>query len=621
MLLLGALVLSGCSGMPVTTSTHTGPAPGVAISGKVHGGQNPIAGAHVYLYAVNDTGYAGPGITATNTNAAVSLLAAPGYVTTAPDGTFSISGDYTCPTATPDVYLLAVGGSPNGSGNNSAISLAAGLGSKCTSSSFSSIYVVINEVSTIAAAYGGAGFATDATHVSTSGTPLAVLGVEDAYYGPIVNLETVGTGVANTVSYGGNGTVPQAEVNTLANILAACVNSSGSGSSACTTLFDNALSGGTTGTEPTDTTTAALNIAHNPSANVANLYALQTGSAPFQPDLSSAPNDFTIAISYTATPALNSPAGLAIDGKGDVIVANNGGNSLTAFSPVGSYLTTVTTGGLNAPWGIAIDGSGNLWVSNNGNNTISEFNSSGVANTSSPFSGGGLTKPEGLAVDAQSHLWVANPSTNVLSEFNVTDGSAVSSSGITTGGLNSPDAVAVDDNGEIWVANSGGSGSLSLYTALGAVASGSPFSDGGLSDPQGVAIDSNNSAWVANSGANVVSEFASTGVLSTSGYSGGGLDGANSVAVDATDRKWIANRTGNSITELAANGSAISPTTGYLGGLHAPVSIAVDPSGNVWVSNSGNNTITEFLGIATPLVTPIAGNLIPPYGDSAVNLP
>ena len=40
------------------------------------------------------------------------------------------------------------------------------------------------------------------------------------------------------------------------------------------TLFANAESGGTTGTLPTDTATAAINIAHNPAANVAPLYGV-----------------------------------------------------------------------------------------------------------------------------------------------------------------------------------------------------------------------------------------------------------------------------------------------------------------------------------------------------------
>jgi len=43
-----ALVLTGCSLTPTAPNT---PDTGLAIQGMVHGGQQPISGAHVYLYA------------------------------------------------------------------------------------------------------------------------------------------------------------------------------------------------------------------------------------------------------------------------------------------------------------------------------------------------------------------------------------------------------------------------------------------------------------------------------------------------------------------------------------------------------------------------------------------
>ena len=65
------LLISGCSGVPGTSPTQTAGSsvPGAALHGMVHGGQQPIVGAHVYLYAANTTGYG---------NAAVSLLQSAG---------------------------------------------------------------------------------------------------------------------------------------------------------------------------------------------------------------------------------------------------------------------------------------------------------------------------------------------------------------------------------------------------------------------------------------------------------------------------------------------------------------------------------------------------------------
>ena len=140
-----------------------------------------------------------------------------------------------------------------------------------------------------------AGYATDATHVSSNNTTLAKQGIANAFANA-GNLATVATGMANTaVPNNANSTVPQTTINTLANILAACVNSA-TGSTNCTTLFTNAESAGSSGTAPTDTATAAINIAHNPGNAIAALYGLQPGTgAPYPTDLSSQPHDFTVA--------------------------------------------------------------------------------------------------------------------------------------------------------------------------------------------------------------------------------------------------------------------------------------------------------------------------------------
>ncbi len=35
--------------------------------------------------------------------------------------------------------------------------------------------------------------------------------------------------------------------------------------------------------------------------------------------------------------------------------------------------------------------------------------------------------------------------------------------------------------------------------------------------------------------------------------------------------------------------------------------LAIDASGNLWVTNFGNDTLTEFVGLATPVKTPLLG--------------
>src|SRR5580698_5419359 len=282
-----ALVLSGCAGMPPITTSNTDSIPGTVLHGTVHGGQNPIVGAHVYLYAIDTTGYGGPGIAASSTNASVSLLhtgtgttqdgSGHYYVTTDQSGNFTITGDYSCPSNYPNTYFYASGGDPGlGSGVNSAITLTAPAQACNTSASTD-----VNEVSTIATAYAYAGYASDPVHISTSNTLLAATGLTNAA-NTLANLEMANTGVALATTASGNGTVPQTEINTLANILAACVNSTGPTSTQCTTLFNNAKSGTVT---TTNTAQAAVGMARIPGQDGTPLFNLQTANAPFQPSL------------------------------------------------------------------------------------------------------------------------------------------------------------------------------------------------------------------------------------------------------------------------------------------------------------------------------------------------
>jgi streptogramin lyase len=638
-LFFSCLVLAGCSGMPQMTSTKTpsSTAPGATISGRVHGGQNPISGAHVYLFAVNNTGYAGPGIAASSNNQAKSLLTSGDgtdslgtYVLTGSDGSFTITGDYTCPTATPDTYLLSVGGNPGGSGSNSAIVLFAGLTDKCTVAGFTNLYAVVNEVSTVAAAFAGAGFATDPTHVSTSSTALAMRGVDDAYAG-LVNLETLSTGIAVSTTPNGNGTAPQAEINTLANILAACVNSTGPTSTECTTLFDNAKNGSNV---PTDTGTAILNIAHNPGANIANLYSLQTANSPFQPDWSGTPNDFSIAISYTGG-GLDGPYGIAINAQDDILVTNISGDSVSVFDYLGVPLISspgVTGNGLSEPYGIAVDGNGYVWVADYGVSALSSFAPTGAAVTHT--STGGLNTPEYIAIDASNNVWVDSLS-NALSEFTNSSGvpTAVAGSPFGSGVLDSPFGIAIDAGGNVWLANRSGTPELVEYNS--SASSHSTYTGGGLGGATNIAFDPSGNLWISdtNNSANsyALSEFNSSGaaVTGSGGYPGGGLNNPFGIAIDSNGSVFVANHGGGGISEFNSSGAAISPSNGFGSegsNVGDPYSLAIDGSGNLWVTAFGGgagNNIVEYVGIAAPVVTPIVANLQGSYAanHSAVNRP
>src|SRR6267154_2651060 len=243
-LLCGFLVVSGCGGhtttnTPLTNMTQPTPPQsnfGVSDSGSVHHANTPIAGARVYLLAANTTGYGNTSVSLLNPALTGASDAIGAYVTTAADGSFSMKGDYAC-APNSQVYVYALGGN-SGSGDNNASGVLTVLGSCPSTGNFSSAAsVVINEVSTVAAANAMAGFATDATHVSSSGTALAQIGISNAFANA-ANISDF-SGVALSTTPAGNGAVPHKQINTLANLLAACVGStgttSGSANSICAT--------------------------------------------------------------------------------------------------------------------------------------------------------------------------------------------------------------------------------------------------------------------------------------------------------------------------------------------------------------------------------------------------
>ena len=631
--------LTGCSanfGDVSNTSTQTA----VYIQGVVHGGQQPVNGAHIYMYAASTEAYGGNGIAASSSNASTSLLtAATGntdskglhYVTTDADGNFAINGAFACTPKT-QVYLYSTGGNPqlNGVGvvgtANAAATLLAVVGdcaSATPSAAFpNATFVAMNEISTVAAAYALAGFATDPLHIgapsAVTGHSLSGTGLANAF-NTALNIVNQASGLPNpTFPLNSNAVVPVTTINTVADILAACVNSSGVGSSGCSTLFANT----TYVTAPTDTATAAINIAQHPGSNVTALLNLATNVSPFQSTLSSA-NDFSLGINYTGG-GLSAPLAIAIDGSGNAWVANVAGNSVTEISSAGVLLSGssgYTGGGLNGPYGIAIDDAGNAWVSNLQGNSVTKLSSAGaVLSGTKGYTGGGLDEPQGIAIDGAGDVWVANIFVAVT-KISSTGAVLSGTSGYTTD--ISDQEIAINGSGDAWVTDEGGNIVIELSSIGASLSGASGYTGGGLKGTFGIAIDSAGNAWVANGEGKSVTKLSSAGaVLSgTNGYTGGGLDEPYGIAIDGAGNAWVRNNASNFVTELSSTGAALSGTSGYTdSNLNSPQGLAIDGSGNVWVSTLSNNVV-EMIGIGTPVTTPIAAGLpVTPTTDGTSNL-
>ena len=266
------LLITGCS-LPMERATVPAPVDAPLVAhGHVHGGQQPVAGSSIQIYAVGVTG---------DYSAATPLLATPAM--TDVNGNFNITGTYSCGSAT-QVYITATGGIPGGYAANANLALMAALG-PCAAAA--SAVVNIDELTTVSAVAALHLFMSGPTNIGSSAYDSSALQQDFALAGELVNTPL---GTAPGVGVPSGFTVPASLINTLGDILAACINSGGiadGSGSRCSALFTLATPPG--GTAPTDTITALLDILNHPTLNTTSLYALITPDAPFQPALTGAP--------------------------------------------------------------------------------------------------------------------------------------------------------------------------------------------------------------------------------------------------------------------------------------------------------------------------------------------
>jgi hypothetical protein len=345
----------GCgTGIAPSSTSHT---PGLAsLRGKVFGGQNPVSGSQVYLYAAG-----------TAAGGSRSMLKAPGFVLTNSIGGFTIGGDYTC-TPGDQVYLLALGGD-SGGGVNPAIGLMAALG-PCSALT-PSTYISVNEVTTVASVYALSSFITSPTAVGVD--PVGSNAVAAAF-SDVKSMADVSAGAA-LASTIGSGIVPQATINSLANSIAGCINSS-TATTVCASLFQD------TGAPPlSNTVQAVINIAHNPASEVSNIFDLADTKPPFSPALHTAPATWAIDVLFPADVLTyhNDVARTGVQPAETVLTPSNVKSAtfgkLYTF-PVDGYLYAqpLFTGGLGMP-----DGNlHNVVFAATANGTVYAFDSDGL---------------------------------------------------------------------------------------------------------------------------------------------------------------------------------------------------------------------------------------------------
>jgi serine/threonine-protein kinase len=261
---------------------------------------------------------------------------------------------------------------------------------------------------------------------------------------------------------------------------------------------------------------------------------------------------------------LRDPFGVAVDGAGDVFVADTQ-NSRGLELPAGSSTQQMLPFSGNFPFGVAADGVGDVFVADTGSSRVLELLAGSSTQQTLPFSG--LTEPVGVAVDGAGDVFVTDLANSRVLELPV--GSSTQQA-VPFSGLNGPAGVAVDGAGDVFVTDAPNTRVLEL-PAGSTTQQTLPFS--GLNDPFGVAVDGAGDVFVADlavtdPGKSRVLELpAGSSTQQTLPFSG--LSGPAGVAVDGAGDVFVADSNNSRVVELASSFSsgsfAISPGSGPAG--------------------------------------------------------
>jgi streptogramin lyase len=620
------------------TVTITDPTGTGATATATLGTYNDVTGISVS----GGTGYTAPVVTITPASTSACQDANGNYyVSSDANGNFALTGDYTCTSGMP-VYIYTLGGNAGaqGAGGDGGFMSVLGICPSTGTLSTQVPYVNVNELTTVAAAYALAGFATDPLHIGVliqttapavstlaSLNALEMTGLTNAFNtaGNLYNVGKQAVSAPTTTPYG-NGAIQYKNLNTLADVLANCVNSVYI-NYACQTLLSY-----TPGM--TDTAGAAIYIAQHPASNVAAIFALATANgSPWQPILTAAPNDWTISITYTGggikkATYVEEGYTVAIDAAGNVWNANYSSSAATLSKftnlgvPEGPTSTTAYAVGKGAS-SVAVDINGNVWTANYSANNLSEAVPTSIntatINTITPTN---ISEPNVLEFDGSGNMFIGDGNNYLLKASST--GTYISKSTSGQNGLNFPAAMAISAgaSGSIWTGDEVGADMGAFTNAL-ATSFLYTLPNSGATTAA-IAFDAAGNGWLAaypsTSGAGSMQKVTpgNTGTTitpSTTNYYP--LD-VNSVYVDGSDNVWVTDYYNGTIYEINATTNAIlSGSHGFAAPGNTPCSAActtitlrpsalqVDQSGNVWY-DTFTTSIIEMVGAASPTVQPLA---------------
>jgi len=376
---------------------------------------------------------------------------------------------------------------------------------------------------------------------------------------------------------------------------------------------------------------------------------------------------------------------VAVDGKGNLFIADSGNNRIRRVTADGVINTVAGRTGetrfggdggpatdayLSYPYGVAVDGTGNLFIADHLNGRIRKVTPAGIISTVAGlgiprFSGDGgpaifgeIYLPQDTEVDAAGNLFIADTGNRrirkvtpagIISTVAGTGGIGFSRDGgpATTATLQDPLGLALDKNGNLFIAETG-CHRIRKVTPEGIIstvagsATGCDWMDGGyggdgslataarLNFPRDIAVDDAGNLFISDAGNRRIRKVTSAGIISTIAGAGGTFQSPSGLALDGDGNLFIADADCNRIRKLNPEGilSTVAGNAtgcdlkdrGYGGDggpataaqLSYPSDVALDKAGNLFFADTFNYRVRKITSAG--VISTVAGKGGPGFG-------
>ena len=320
--------------------------------------------------------------------------------------------------------------------------------------------------------------------------------------------------------------------------------------------------------------------------------------------VTSAPPVFSVAtIANNATMNLKYPKGIAIDAGGNLyisdwghqqirkIVSDSVATTLAGSNAAGFVDAAGTTARFHSPHGVAVDGVGNVYIADADNNCIRKISPDGVVTTLAGSSGAGqadgsgtaarFNHPRDVAIDAEGNLYIADTDNHrvrkitpagVVSTVAGTGKAGFGDGAAAAAQFNGLRGIAVDKGGNLYIADTYNN-RIRKISATGVVTTLAGSSTSGLADgsgstaqfnhPKSLTIDSKGTLYIADTDNQSIRKVTGAGVVTTiagngkAGYANGSGPAAQfstprGIAIDASGKNlYIVDQDNNRIRKIA----------------------------------------------------------------------